>query len=217
MGNFRASRRSRLTRTKLLMEAERRMTSMLVIMWHAQYPNFHLRRMSAGVGLCLSLHPDHVRVDGDHNADSQIYHGERDNHQAEPLHHTLRLTRSVSFLPAADTSWMSWWRQSARCWRIWSAQQWRSWQNSSSPRSSQSWWLAKLTPAAYQITNILDITLGISVTYHIDNSKFCFNPQHVCVGWTYFDRKRNSTLCLYRYTKVKELLKQDDFTYQNWN
>ena len=122
-----------------------------------------------------------------------------------------------SYLPAADTSWMSWWRQSARCWRIWSAQQWRSWLNSSSPRSSQSWWLAKLTPAAYQITNILDITLGISVTYHIDNSKFCFNPLHVCVGWTYFDRKRNSTLCLYRHTMVKELLKQDDFTYQNWN
>ena len=95
MGNFRASRRSRLTRTKLLMEAQSRMTSMLVIMWHAQYPNFHLRRMSAGVGLCLSSHLDHVRVDGDHNADCQIYHGERDNHQAEPLHHTVSLTMSV--------------------------------------------------------------------------------------------------------------------------
>ena len=68
---------------------------MLVIMWHAQYPNFHLRRMSAGVRLCLSSHLDHVRVDGDHNADSEIYHGERDNHQAEPLHHTVRFIRSV--------------------------------------------------------------------------------------------------------------------------
>ena len=71
------------------------MTSMLVIMWHAQYPNFHLRRMSAGVGLSLSLHLDHVGVDGDHNADSQIYHGERDNHQAEPLQQSVSLTRSV--------------------------------------------------------------------------------------------------------------------------
>ena len=41
--NLRQRRRSRLTRTKLLMEAQSRITSIEVITWHIDGPNVHLR------------------------------------------------------------------------------------------------------------------------------------------------------------------------------